>query len=537
MRIGIDLDNTLVCYDNAFLIKAWQLGLIPQGCNMSRSELRKQIREKSEGEIAWQRLQGQVYGNGISHAQLFPGVYRFLWRCKHQGHVLEIVSHKTQYGHYDEGQTPLREVALEFLASKGLFEAGKPGFIDSVQFCDNKEEKVNWIVDRGFDCFIDDLPGILEDEKVPDEVKKVGFDPDQEGNFERASSVRTWREIEDLVLEECSLDEMVTIANEISSQKMKKGMWHEGGGNSQIVQLCLESDKRLALKVYADEPNRIKAEYEAFSLLAKCGEKRIPKGVQRDDRWNMALYEWVDGEVIQCPDSKDVNDALDLLSRFHKWRVAPDFRAFPNASASIFSGQELERQVIQRLAILRHNAGDFPMLSEYLDNELVPEIDKQIQKTKSRWSILAYEAVVPRSERTLSPSDFGFHNALRNREGHLIFLDFEYFGWDDPAKLVGDFLLHPAMNLSIELKREWICGAKKIYGPLMHERLIQLLPLLGLCWCLLLLNEFRRDLWVRRKRAAGAAYRDRSSILKTQLGKSHELLSQVKSDCFEALFE
>jgi len=111
MRIGIDLDNTLVCYDNAFLIKAWQLGLIPQGCNMSRSELRKQIREKSEGEIAWQRLQGQVYGNGISHAQLFPGAYRFLWRCKRQGHVLEIVSHKTQYGHYDEGQTPLREVS------------------------------------------------------------------------------------------------------------------------------------------------------------------------------------------------------------------------------------------------------------------------------------------------------------------------------------------------------------------------------------------------------------------------------------------
>ena len=41
--------------------------------------------------------------------------------------------------------------------------------------------------------------------------------------------------------------------------------------------------------------------------------------------------------------------------------------------------------------------------------------------------------------RCLSPSDFGFHNALREPSGRLRFIDFEYAGWDDPAKLVGDF--------------------------------------------------------------------------------------------------
>ena len=47
--------------------------------------------------------------------------------------------------------------------------------------------------------------------------------------------------------------------------------------------------------------------------------------------------------------------------------------------------------------------------------------------------------------RCLSPSDFGFHNALlRGRPGvpgarDWVFLDFEYFGWDDPAKTVPIF--------------------------------------------------------------------------------------------------
>ena len=43
------------------------------------------------------------------------------------------------------------------------------------------------------------------------------------------------------------------------------------------------------------------------------------------------------------------------------------------------------------------------------------------------------------ADRVLSPSDFGFHNALLDRQGNVRFFDFEYAGWDDPAKLVCDF--------------------------------------------------------------------------------------------------
>ena len=38
----------------------------------------------------------------------------------------------------------------------------------------------------------------------------------------------------------------------------------------------------------------------------------------------------------------------------------------------------------------------------------------------------------------LSPSDFGFHNIVKNKK-KLYFLDFEYSGFDDPLKLLSDF--------------------------------------------------------------------------------------------------
>ena len=32
-----------------------------------------------------------------------------------------------------------------------------------------------------------------------------------------------------------------------------------------------------------------------------------------------------------------------------------------------------------------------------------------------------------------------FTNIIKQNNNNLIFLDFEYFGWDDPLKLISDF--------------------------------------------------------------------------------------------------
>ena len=132
-----------------------------------------------------------------------------------------------------------------------------------------------------------------------------------------------------------------------------------------------------------------------------------------------------------------------------------------------------------------------------------------------------------RSKQTLSPSDFGFHNAIEKKNKTIKFIDFEYFGWDDPAKLIADFCFHPGMKLPPNLKEGWIDGAIDIYGGDVSERLRLIWPLVGLSWCLILLNEFKDDIWQRRCSGDRSKLEARKEILELQLDKSRALLKAI----------
>ena len=92
----------------------------------------------------------------------------------------------------------------------------------------------------------------------------------------------------------------------------------------------------------------------------------------------------------------------------------------------------------------------------------------------------------------LSPSDFGSHNALLTADQQTFFIDFEYFGWDDPAKLVCDVYWHPGMKLSEDQQAQWISFALGQFNndPTFERRFNAYMPLYGIRWCLIVLKEF-----------------------------------------------
>ncbi len=87
----------------------------------------------------------------------------------------------------------------------------------------------------------------------------------------------------------------------------------------------------------------------------------------------------------------------------------------------------------------------------------------------------------------------------------MAFLDFEYFGWDDPVKLTADIMLHPGRKLRPPLQQHFRRAALGVYGGDQNFalRLNAFYPLFGLRWVLILLNEFIPDRW-RRRVLAGA---------------------------------
>jgi len=73
MRVGVDLDNTIVCYDDVFHRVAVEWGLIPANVAVSKGAVRDYLRRQGR-EDTWIELQGYVYGNRFREAQPFPGV-------------------------------------------------------------------------------------------------------------------------------------------------------------------------------------------------------------------------------------------------------------------------------------------------------------------------------------------------------------------------------------------------------------------------------------------------------------------------------
>ena len=62
MRIGIDFDNTIVCYDDVFFKAAQKICPIPVSIGPSKKDLRDWMRSHGK-EREWIELQGEVYGS------------------------------------------------------------------------------------------------------------------------------------------------------------------------------------------------------------------------------------------------------------------------------------------------------------------------------------------------------------------------------------------------------------------------------------------------------------------------------------------
>jgi len=181
-RIGIDFDNTLVSYDEVFLETARKRRLVAEEFSGRKQAVRDAIRLLPDGETAWQRLQGYVYGTGMSSAQIFAGVVDFLRRACAEGHEVFIVSHKTEYGHYDPDQVSLRDAARKWMEDQGLFDEATGLSRENVFFESTRSEKLARIGRLGCSHFVDDLEEVLTDPDFPSRVKRILFSRDA-GSF------------------------------------------------------------------------------------------------------------------------------------------------------------------------------------------------------------------------------------------------------------------------------------------------------------------------------------------------------------------
>lgn len=278
----------------------------------------------------------------------------------------------------------------------------------------------------------------------------------------------------------------------------------EGGGNNKTFAVCTQNKKYL-VKVYYSHPsdlrNRLNAEYSFLEYARKVGIECLPKPFFSIPQKNIGLYEFVEGRKLTSSELKvqHITQAAKFVCSLNE-RLEKE-NILPTASEACFSIEQHLQSIDKRIKNL-------------LSLPIVCEIDHQARlfafELDSKWKKLKDDIVTNKgsvsqqlgaSDRCISPSDFGFHNALLKDNGEICFIDFEYAGWDDPAKMIGDFFLQPAIPVSLEYFDIFVSdalGYSKNKQELV-ERARLLYPLFQIKWCCIFLNDFLPNAARRRQ--------------------------------------
>ena len=327
-----------------------------------------------------------------------------------------------------------------------------------------------------------------------------------------------------------SLLQATEVAGALVGGAVEVSRFMTGGRNSRIWRVR-SGERAFALKQYPprrDDPrDRLSTEVGALQLMERHRIDMVPRVLGVDRAQGYALLSWIDGSDVAKPRDADIDAAVEFLLAIHELRNSDDAAEQPLASEACLCGEELERQIVERLTQLRTIAAEDSYLTEFIDNSVAQRLDLGSRLARRQIAVggLAFSVELPQERRSLVPSDFGFHNSLRRSDGSLTFLDFEYFGWDDPVKLTADILLHPGRPLPAPQRQRFRQAAARLYGddPAFASRLAAYLPLFGLRWVLILLNEFIPERWQRRVLAGETA--NWSDVKVRQLSRARDYLA------------
>lgn len=303
------------------------------------------------------------------------------------------------------------------------------------------------------------------------------------------------------------------------------------GANNRIHRIETSSGV-YAVKQYfrhpGDQRDRLAAE-SAFAEYANAAAPgATPRYFGKDEEAGLALFEFVDG---RRPAPDEVNEPLiDAASDFFNALNTSSRRLsalLPLAAESSFTIAGHLSLIGKRVAQL----GELDLAPNDPAAGLIGRLQDAWDRAASIISLTARREGREHdvATRCISPSDFGFHNALLTADGAVRFVDFEYAGWDDPAKMVGDFFAQPALPVAPEYFDRFTgrCLRSLPDSAAALQRSILLRPAYVVKWCCIALNVFI-PVHLARRRFANPSL-DEAALKRVQIGVAERLLLQLAS--------
>ncbi len=170
MRLGLDLDNTLIDYSQS--VREYTQRVDNDIVARNICDLRNAL--KSD-DAKWQAAQSWIYSEGLQFAKPYFGAREVLRKVASDGNEVFIVSHKTEYSSDLYGKRHLRIPAINWLKSN--LGVNDTSFGTKVFFESNRNSKISRIDSLKLDAFVDDLIEVLIDTRFPKRTERVLFDP------------------------------------------------------------------------------------------------------------------------------------------------------------------------------------------------------------------------------------------------------------------------------------------------------------------------------------------------------------------------
>ena len=313
----------------------------------------------------------------------------------------------------------------------------------------------------------------------------------------------------------------------------------QGGRNNKVFRVTTSSGDFL-LKCYFHHPqdprDRLGQEFAFLNHLSRARCQFSARPLASDPVKHVGLMEFLEGVRPRLAevDESHIDQAICFFFEANHGLDHPETLQLPPASEACFTIAEHIARTQTRVERLNHIHLEDEVdaaAADFVRRELAPTWTEVRRVVEAEWrSDEARNATLPQCQRCLSPSDFGFHNSLRQSGGRLKFLDFEYAGWDDPAKLIVDFANQPDMILDRVLSDRFRAAVVHANADAhsLSRRVTALEPLYQVKWACICLNDFL-SFGRSRHQFAEPQKTDHRTHREFQLSRAREMLARAGS--------
>ena len=399
------------------------------------------------------------------------------------------------------------------------------------------EKKIDRIKTEYCDVFIDDLPSVLNHQNFPKQTIGILFG----SRNSTMPNLISWNDsnwifdlpeqqiqIKPIFYKSLPVDKHEKCFRKLLQFKTQSTIKVEavvGGANNRAYKI-LTDEKIFMGKVFFrdkdDSRDRLFHEICFESYLGSLELNCYPKILKTDKNSGIAIYQWLNGkkfDAILEIKKKYWELCLQFIDKLQTNKNSEVAKKIPNSSESAFSLKEhlsiLQSRHDYWLNFCINSNNNIPSsIKEFILGDLELYYQKLAKETLVHPN---FDHLLCSEGRIVSPSDFGLHNTLIKDDDSLYFFDFEYAGWDDPAKTIADFFCQPRYPPPLELYPLFVETflnflPQKAHKPFI-ERLNIIYRIVSLKWCYIRLNGIH-EIHNQRRKFANYSETDENSIIK-----------------------